>query len=103
MADALRKIKSDVAGLDIQSEPPGATLYINRKDLGSHGEAPRVLGVAPGSYTVIAELQGHEPARIEVTALAAGDVRLGSTKRVASAVGEGSMAVQFIHEYLASN
>jgi thioredoxin reductase (NADPH) len=34
---------------------------------------------------------------------AAGDVRLGSTKRVASAVGEGSMAVQFIHEYLASN
>jgi thioredoxin reductase (NADPH) len=33
---------------------------------------------------------------------AAGDVRLGSTKRVASAVGEGSMAVQFIHQYLAS-
>jgi thioredoxin reductase (NADPH) len=33
---------------------------------------------------------------------AAGDVRLGSTKRVASAVGEGAMAVQFVHEYLAS-
>ncbi|MEH2411142.1 FAD-dependent oxidoreductase [Nostoc sp.] len=33
---------------------------------------------------------------------AAGDVRLGSIKRVASAVGEGSMAVQFIHQYLAS-
>lgn len=32
---------------------------------------------------------------------AAGDVRLGSTKRVASAVGEGAMAVQFVHEYLA--
>jgi thioredoxin reductase (NADPH) len=34
---------------------------------------------------------------------AAGDVRLGSTKRVAFAVGEGAMAVQFVHEYLASN
>ncbi|MDB6111971.1 MAG: thioredoxin reductase [Pedosphaera sp.] len=34
---------------------------------------------------------------------AAGDVRLGSIKRVASAVGEGSMAVQFIHQYLAAN
>jgi thioredoxin reductase (NADPH) len=34
---------------------------------------------------------------------AAGDVRLGSTKRVASAVGEEAMAVQFVHEYLASN
>jgi thioredoxin reductase (NADPH) len=30
----------------------------------------------------------------------AGDVRLGSVKRVASAVGEGSIAVQFIHGYL---
>ena len=31
---------------------------------------------------------------------AAGDVRLGSVKRVASSVGEGAMAVQFIHQYL---
>ena len=31
---------------------------------------------------------------------AAGDVRSDSVKRVASAVGEGSMAVQFIHEHL---
>jgi thioredoxin reductase (NADPH) len=29
-----------------------------------------------------------------------GDVRSNSVKRVASAVGEGSMAVQFIHEVL---
>jgi thioredoxin reductase (NADPH) len=32
---------------------------------------------------------------------AAGDVRYNSVKRVASAVGEGAMAVQFIHRYLA--
>ena len=31
---------------------------------------------------------------------AAGDVRFGSTKRVASAVGEGAMAVRFVHEHL---
>ena len=31
---------------------------------------------------------------------AAGDVRCDSVKRVASSVGEGSMAVQFVHEYL---
>jgi thioredoxin reductase (NADPH) len=30
----------------------------------------------------------------------AGDVRHGSVKRVGSAVGEGAMAVQFIHQYL---
>jgi thioredoxin reductase (NADPH) len=31
---------------------------------------------------------------------AAGDVRSGSVKRVASAVGEGAMAVQFVHAFL---
>jgi thioredoxin reductase (NADPH) len=33
---------------------------------------------------------------------AAGDVRARSVKRIASAVGEGSMAIQFVHQYLAS-
>ena len=33
---------------------------------------------------------------------AAGDVRSGSTKRCATAVGEGSMAVTFVHEHLAA-
>ena len=31
---------------------------------------------------------------------ACGDVRLSSIKRVASAVGEGSMAIAFVHKYL---
>ena len=31
---------------------------------------------------------------------AAGDVRSGSTKRCATAVGEGAMAVQFVHAHL---
>jgi thioredoxin reductase (NADPH) len=34
---------------------------------------------------------------------AAGDVRYGSVKRVASAVGEGAMAVTFVHKYLESS
>lgn len=35
--------------------------------------------------------------------LAAGDVRAGAMNRVASAVGEGAMAIKFVHEYLAEN
>jgi len=31
---------------------------------------------------------------------AAGDVRFGPVKRVAAAVGEGSMAIAFVHQYL---
>jgi thioredoxin reductase (NADPH) len=33
---------------------------------------------------------------------AVGDVRHGSVKRVAPAVGEGSVAIQLIHQYLNS-
>ena len=46
---------------------------------------------------------GREPMLLETNVpgvLAAGDVRLGSVKRVASGVGEGAMAVQLAHEYL---
>jgi thioredoxin reductase (NADPH) len=34
---------------------------------------------------------------------ASGDVRAGAMNRVASAVGEGSMAIKFVHEYLAES
>ena len=33
---------------------------------------------------------------------AAGDVRSGSTKRCATAVGEGAMAVQLVHDHFAA-
>jgi thioredoxin reductase (NADPH) len=45
----------------------------------------------------------REPFLLETSrpgVFAAGDVRSGSVKRVASAVGEGAMAVQFVHAYL---
>jgi thioredoxin reductase (NADPH) len=47
--------------------------------------------------------QRREPFLLETSragVFAAGDVRAGSVKRVASAVGEGSMSVQFVHEHL---
>ena len=46
----------------------------------------------------------RQPSLLETSrpgVFAAGDVRSGSIKRVASAVGEGAMAVQFVHGYLA--
>jgi thioredoxin reductase (NADPH) len=46
---------------------------------------------------------GREPMTLETSrpgVFAAGDVRDGSTKRVASAVGEGAMATHLIHRHL---
>jgi thioredoxin reductase (NADPH) len=47
--------------------------------------------------------QSREPYLLESSVpgiFACGDVRLGPVKRVASAVGEGSMAIAFVHKYL---
>lgn len=47
----------------------------------------------------------RDPFLLETTAegvFAIGDVRAGSVKRIASGVGEGSMAVAFVHKYLQS-
>jgi thioredoxin reductase (NADPH) len=48
----------------------------------------------------------REPHLLETSVpgvFAVGDVRSGSVKRVASAIGEGSMAIQVVHQYLAGS
>jgi thioredoxin reductase (NADPH) len=60
---------------------------------------PDVLRQRPGSWA-----QDREPYLLETSVpgiFAVGDVRATSVKRVASAVGEGSVAVSMIHQYLA--
>ena len=63
--------------------------------------------VEVGRGEVATASAGRRPARLLETSragvFAAGDVRSGSTKRVASAVGEGAIAVQFVHAALAES
>lgn len=59
----------------------------------------RDCGVHPPGWTL-----DRPPLPLETSVpgvFAAGDVRSGSIKRVASATGEGAMAVRFVHEHLA--
>ncbi|WP_437275229.1 TonB-dependent receptor [Sorangium sp. So ce375] len=73
----IQRIGTKVAVLRVESSPPGATIYLERKDLGSRGQAPRSLAMAEGKTTVIVELPGHEPVTLDdVTA------KLGSETRV---------------------
>jgi thioredoxin reductase (NADPH) len=66
-----------------------------------------LTGVALEREALEGELWGgfsREPFLLETSlpgVFAAGDVRSGSIKRVASAVGEGAMAVRLVHQYLA--
>jgi thioredoxin reductase (NADPH) len=60
---------------------------------------PDLLAKTPPSWP----LSGRDPFPLETSVpgvFAAGDVRLDSMKRVASAVGEGAMSVSLVHRYL---
>jgi thioredoxin reductase (NADPH) len=61
---------------------------------------PDLKARAPGSWKL-----EREPYLLETSIpgiFVAGDVRYNSVKRCASAVGEGSIAIQFVHQYLAT-
>jgi outer membrane receptor protein involved in Fe transport len=77
LEQALERIGPQVAVLNVVTDPPGATIYIDRKDLGSRGRTPRPLAVAPGKYTVIVELDGWEPAVREAV-----EAPLGSSVKI---------------------
>jgi thioredoxin reductase (NADPH) len=73
---------------------------VERDDLGFIITGPDLLrdGKRPKGWTL-----DRDPFLLETSVpgiFASGDVRLGSTKRVASAVGEGSAAVGMVHKYL---
>ena len=61
--------------------------------VGRDGDGFILTGAAAGTENLLeTDIRG---------VFAAGDVRSGSTKRCATAVGEGAMAVQFVHAHLA--
>jgi thioredoxin reductase (NADPH) len=84
------KPRSDWLPADVRRDPKGFVL--TGRDL-----------LADPAYARIWKAP-REPLSLETSVpgvFAAGDIRSGAMNRVASAVGEGSMVVRFVHEYLA--
>jgi outer membrane receptor protein involved in Fe transport len=57
----IARVAPHVAVLGVETVPPGATIYVNRRDLGSAGRAPRPLALPAGRHRIIVELEGYEP------------------------------------------
>jgi outer membrane receptor protein involved in Fe transport len=97
---ALEQLGGKVAVLEIVTDPPGATIYIDRKDLGPRGESPRRLGLTPGSYKLIVEKPGYLPAERTLASVGAGrleKVELRLIARVGSLRIEGPAAGATVH------
>ena len=75
-------------GVVVRDEP---RLRAHRAGPDRRGRAPARLAARPRPYYLESSVPG---------VFVAGDVRAESVKRVASAVGEGAMAVTLVHRYL---
>ncbi|WP_448268365.1 FAD-dependent oxidoreductase [Nostoc sp. DSM 114159] len=75
----------------IQRDAQG--FIITGPDLAHNGKSPRGWSLERSPFLLETNIPGI---------FAAGDVRYGSIKRVASGVGEGSIAIQFVHRYLSN-
>lgn len=63
-AEATRRrdaLRDEVAVLRVITEPEGALLWLDRKDLAPLGETPIELALPPGEHRIFAEKEGHEP------------------------------------------
>lgn len=83
-------------GADANTGWLSGTLELDERGFVRTGDG---ISASPGPWSGIS----RAPFLLETSlpgVFAAGDVRSGSVKRVASAVGEGSMAVQFVHQHL---
>ncbi len=65
IGDAIARIKPLVAVVRVESTPPGATVYIDRKDLGARGQTPLVIALPAGRYSFLGERTAHEPGKVE--------------------------------------
>ena len=68
---ALARMAPSLALLRLESDPPGATIYIGRRDLGARGRTPITLALPPGEVTAFFELDGYLPSQ-ETLPLAVG-------------------------------
>jgi outer membrane receptor protein involved in Fe transport len=90
LLEALKRLRPSLALLQVESSPPGATVYVDRKDLGARGQTPVTLALPPAKVTAMVELAGFRPHQQAVT-LAVGRTALvnPSLERI-----YGSLAVE---------
>lgn len=66
VATALARLEPRLARVRIESDPAGATVYIDGRDHGAYGTTPRVLALSVGTHRVLVEREGFADAERDV-------------------------------------
>jgi PEGA domain len=62
------ELEGKTARVLVESNPPGAQIYVDRREYGSYGATPKVLAIVPGEHELLLELPGYRAATGKVVA-----------------------------------
>lgn len=74
---SIDRLRPHLALVLVTSEPPGAEIYANRRDLGALGSTPKLLALPPGRTKMLLELPGYRLVEVPV------ELARGSEQKVA--------------------
>ncbi|MCB9669807.1 MAG: TonB-dependent receptor [Alphaproteobacteria bacterium] len=57
---AMKSIEKNVVLVELDSDPPGSTVYVGRKSLGAVATTPATIALPAGDYTFLIEHEGYE-------------------------------------------
>ncbi|MEZ4326318.1 MAG: PEGA domain-containing protein [Polyangiales bacterium] len=63
---AMDGLRTQVARVQIVSDPPGATIHVDTPDHGSYGVTPRLVALSPGTHRIMLSRDGFEHASVVV-------------------------------------
>jgi outer membrane receptor for ferrienterochelin and colicins len=76
---AIQRLSPNVARIAVTTEPAGVEVYVDQRDHGSYGQAPRLLALPPGRHRLFFEREGYRPATVEVEAVRGQEVAASAT------------------------
>ncbi|MGF1467966.1 MAG: PEGA domain-containing protein [Sandaracinaceae bacterium] len=72
---SISRLSPRIARVEVESEPSGATIYVDSIESGAYGQSPRLVAVEPGERVIRFELEGYRPGAVTVRAVAGQVVR----------------------------
>ena len=75
---AIDELRPHLALLDIATTPPGATIYVARRDLGALGATPKSLALRPGLTKIILEREGYRPIELVAEPRQGAEIKLSA-------------------------
>jgi outer membrane receptor protein involved in Fe transport len=76
---AIDGLRPHLALVEVETTPPGATIYAGRRDLGALGVTPKSLALRPGQTKLILDRDGYRPVELWAEPAQGKEIKLAAT------------------------